>query len=216
MEGDLLTSGTISTVWRRTLGGFRVYAKRYRYSSPRWRYLFYKNRGRMEVWSYSRLRELGIPCPEVLAFCEKTRYGRFHWCLIVTKEIPNSRNLFDLLSTDQEDTSLRTRIMERLGHLVGIMHRQNFFHRDLKLRNIIWEDTDGSDVRLFFMDCPRGHKGWHFSRSALYDLWTLHKHCRLVCTDKEWRTFLETYVTHSDFSIETLQRAIDKEGEKRA
>ena len=189
-EGQLLYKGSISTVWRHRLGDCGIYAKRYRYATPRWRYLFRMSRGRNELRSYEYFRQLGIPCPEVLAFAENRKWGRFNWCVIVTKEIPYAQNLYVIYKDKELDESLRLGMMRQLGQYVAFMHRNKFYHHDLKLRNVLRSGDGG----LYFIDCPRGNKRpWHSPRAEKYDLKTLYKHAAEVCSPLEWRTFLEAY-----------------------
>lgn len=204
-EGRLLYAGSISTVWRHRLGDFGIYAKRYRYATPRWRYLFRKSRGNNELWSYKRLGQLGVPCPEVLAFAEKRKWGRFYQCVIVTKEITRARDLYVVFREKQLDSPLRARIMEKLGHYVAVMHEKKFYYHDLKLRNVLWQEGSMDDEGLYFIDCPRGrNRPWHSYRSALYDLKTLFKHARQVCSPLELKGFLEAYAGRCRFSMTRL------------
>lgn len=210
-EGQLLSAGSISTVWRHHLADCGIYAKRYRYATPRWRYIFRKSRGKNELWSYEFFRQFGIPCPEVLAFAEVRKWGRFYHCLIVTREIPLACDLSVLFRDKRLDSSLRTHIMEALGNYVALLHGEKFYYHDLKLRNILWKEDNGKNGELYFIDCPRGRKmPWHSYRAALYDLKTLYKHAYQVCSPVEWKSFLSAYESSSHFPIAKLMANIDK------
>ena len=209
-EGQLLYAGSISTVWRHRLGDFGIYAKRYRYSTPRWRYLFRKSRGKNELWSYKRFGQLGVPCAEVLCFAEKRKWGRFYQCVIVTKEITRASDLYVIFREKRLDSSLRIRIMEKLGHYVSVMHGARFYYHDLKLRNILWQEDSIDDEGLYFIDCPRGRNmPWHSYRSAMYDLKTLFKDARQVCSPPELKGFLEEYASCSNLSMSRLITDLD-------
>jgi tRNA A-37 threonylcarbamoyl transferase component Bud32 len=211
-EGQLLYEGSISTVWRHRMGDCGIYAKRYRYSTPRWEYLFRKSRGENELWSYECFRQFGIPCPEVLAFAEVRKWGRFYHCVIVTKEIPHAPDLSVLFRDNRLESSLRIRIMEKLGHYVALLHGEKFYYHDLKLRNILWKEDSGKNEGLYFIDCPRGRKmPWHSYRAALYDLKTLYKHAHQVCSPTEWQSFLTAYAAHGRFSETNLMTDITKD-----
>ena len=210
-EGQLLYEGSISTVWRHRLGDYGIYAKRYRYATPRWRYLFRKSRGMNELWSYECFRQLGIPCPEVLAFAELRKWGRFHHCVIVTNEIPNACDLGVIFRGKKLESSLRMAIMEKVGHYVALMHGERFYYHDLKLRNILWKEDSGKDEGLYFIDCPRGRKmPWHSYRATMYDLKTLYKNSHQICSPAEWQSFLSAYADRSHFTITKLMVDIDK------
>lgn len=211
-EGQLLYEGSISTVWHHRLGDCGIYAKRYRYATPRWRYLFRKSRGRNELWSYECFRQFGIPCPEVLAFAELRKWGRFHHCVIVTREIPRACDLDVIFREKRLESFVRMSIMEKVGHCVALMHGERFYCHDLKLRNILWKEDRGKDEGLYFIDCPRGRKmPWHSYRAAMYDLKTLYKNAHQICSPDEWQSFLSAYAGRSHFPITKLMVGIDSD-----
>lgn len=193
-QGDPLHEGTISTVWHHQMGDCKIYAKRYEYDRPRLRYRFYPSRGKNEVRSYRHFRHMGIPCPDVTAFAEHQVGGRFAWCLLVTREIPNSLNLQQLFSSDHLAADSRLAIMKRLGQFAAQMHRAGFYHRDLKLRNVLLQADNGQDLGLHFIDCPRGRKQiFRRDHGALYDLRSIYKHAHLYCSTEEWHALLAAY-----------------------
>jgi tRNA A-37 threonylcarbamoyl transferase component Bud32 len=100
--------------------------------------------------------------------------------------------------------------MEKLGHYVAVMHGARFYYHDLKLRNILWQEDSIDDEGLYFIDCPRGrNKPWHSYRSAMYDLNTLFKDARKVCSPPELKGFLEEYVGCSNLSMTRLISDLD-------
>ena len=210
-EGQLLYKGSISTVWRHRVGDCGIYAKRYQYATPRWGYLFRKSRGKNELWSYECFRQYGIPCPDVLAFAEVRKWGRFYQCMIVTKEIEHACDLNVIFREQRLESSLRIGIMEKVGHYLSLMHGKRFYYHDLKLRNILWKEDSGKDEGLYFIDCPRGRKmPWHSYRATMYDLKTLYKNSHQICSPAEWQSFLSAYADRSHFPITKLMVDIDK------
>jgi tRNA A-37 threonylcarbamoyl transferase component Bud32 len=78
--------------------------------------------------------------------------------LVVTREILRCRNLADLMGDPAfaRDAAVRRHILACLGRFAGMAHRRGFFHRDLKLRNILVQDFPAPDGKVFWIDCPKG------------------------------------------------------------
>jgi hypothetical protein len=99
-----------------------------------------------------RLDEYGIATPQVLGYAIYHAGGILRRCDVVTREIPKSRDLSDVLvhgSEEQRDAGLVI-TAQLIGQLAGVGAR----HQDLNVKNILLaEDVDG--VRAYVLDVDR-------------------------------------------------------------
>jgi len=138
-----------------------VYFKRYVYPPKRWfEFVLRPGKAGVEAWAYSTLRRLGIPTLEVLAFGEQRRFGALAASCIVTHEIPNSQDL-SRYGPDvwyhlqpEERKRIYDDVSKKLIAQMQCAHGSNFFHHDLKWRNILLQ-KDGSGFTPVWIDAPR-------------------------------------------------------------
>lgn len=164
-SGQEVARGNHVNVWRTPLTAAgraeTLYIKRYTYEDAPWRYWGRYSRAWNEVRNYRTFRDLGIPGPEVVATGETRSWRGLHQGLVVTREIARCRNLADLVTDPAfgRDHGVRRHILARLGLFAALAHRHAFFHRDLKLRNILVQDFPAPDCGVYWIDCPKG--GFH-------------------------------------------------------
>lgn len=164
--GDLLVSTALSVkCYRCDMGRQQtVYFKRYVPSKKAWyEFLLRPSKPAVECWAYSRLRELGIPTLEVVAFAERRRFGIFLAGCIVTRGIPDTMDL-DAFARNVWCHWPRARRVETARVVAAtllaqarIAHRNGFFHHDLKWRNILVNPA-GEPGSLVWIDAPRASR----------------------------------------------------------
>ncbi len=169
--------------------------KRYFYTSTR--YAGRLSRSTVECLNFLAWKRLGIPGPETLAVGEIRRCGLLRQAVIVTRFIPGCITLAEYCRSPgfQQDAARRGCVLEQAATLAGRAHAKGFFHRDLKLRNILVQHPGGAESpHVFWIDCPRG--GFHRldrRRLAKADLADMGKLLYPAITEEERQQFLEAY-----------------------
>ena len=190
-EGVLVESANGSEVWRISItdstGVERVlYLKKYLiYNSRRLRSEFLKgaffgrSKARREFANLERLRGFEIDVTAPVAFGEERSLGRLTRCFLMTEEVPESRNLDEVLMKELPEMpgrlakSTRRSLIFRLAETTRKMHRNGFVHRGFFFRNILISGNRFN--RVFVFDAPRGRKwpGWLLGRKPEKDLATI-------------------------------------------
>ena len=139
----------------------RAYVKQF-HLHPSLNYLIHlicTGRARRALRATLMLEQHGFNAPRPLALMEK-RYGPF--CtdsILITKDVPDSVQLserLDQLGADSSKVGLnkKCRLIRKFGRLVGQMHQVGILHGDLRLRNVLVQEQDGSPV-FWFIDNER-------------------------------------------------------------
>ncbi len=154
-----------------------VYFKRYVYPPRRWfEFVLRPGKAAVEAWAYATLQQLGIPTLEVVAFGEQRVFGALVASFIVTREVPYSQDLrrygaevWYHLPLEERQRIYRE-IAGKLVEQVRTAHAANFFHHDLKWRNILLQEG-GSSFTPVWIDAPRASR-MHIRRrrGAVVDL----------------------------------------------
>lgn len=199
-RGQQVASGHHVNVWRTPLesAGRRevLYIKRYIYEDRPARYWGRGSRALVEFRNYSVFQTLGIPGPEAVAVAEVRSSRGLHQALIVTREIPDCRNLAAVVGTEEFRTrpKLRRHLLAQAARLAGTAHRHAFYHRDLKLRNVLVQNFSAADCGIHWIDCPKGGfrrlNRRHFAAADLGDMARL---LRPAVSAAEWQEFLAAY-----------------------
>jgi len=199
-RGCRVARGRTVQAWRTTveLAGQPevLYIKCYHYASRPFSYWARASRAWREARNYLTFARLGIPGPELVAVGEERRGYGLQRALIVTREVPDTRNLEDALETPEFRTqaALRCRILEQAATLAGRAHQQRFYHRDLKVRNLLVQGFPSPDCRLFWIDCPLGGFYWlGGAHLASADVEDMGKSLRRVVLPEEWAAFRRAY-----------------------
>jgi tRNA A-37 threonylcarbamoyl transferase component Bud32 len=143
-------------------GGETVYFKCYRYPGKEGRYFMQRSRAGNEVYSYRQFAGMGVTTVMPLALGEIRKFGTLPAACVVTREIPDAISLDEFarlywcnMPADGKSRAYRE-ISSEIIRQLQLAHRHNFFHYDLKWRNIlVYRDTDGRH-RTAWIDCPRG------------------------------------------------------------
>ena len=93
-----------------------------------------KQRTRREAKVFSRLKEIGVPVPDLIDYSDKA--------MTITMERLEGKKVRDIL-----DAGNCERLGRELGRKVGLMHSHNIVHGDLTTSNMIFQDS-----RVYFID----------------------------------------------------------------
>jgi tRNA A-37 threonylcarbamoyl transferase component Bud32 len=163
--GETKMSGSVVTrCYRMVLSdGEAVFFKRYVYPRTR-RYLleFWLRPGKaaVEAWAYRKLQQIGIPTLDVVAFGERRKWGMLTATFVVTKEVPNSRTMFEFARDvwihlpPEERRRVYQEISSQLISQLQKAHSNRLFHHDLKWRNILIHEYSGHYIPIW-IDAPR-------------------------------------------------------------
>lgn len=187
-----------------------VYFKLYGYGSFRRSAsrMLKKSRSAGEFANLKFFRELGIPACEPMIQGEyRSGWGLLKNCLIVTREIEGTERLDRFIpeleaGSDPEEVkqSIRRQIIESLAASARKIHGRQFYHEDLKWRNVLVRRVgeEGKEVEVFWIDCPNGYfdrtGGLRRKHGVVKDVATLDHLAWRNCTDEERRYFLSCYL----------------------
>ena len=108
-----------------------------------------------------QLRQLGLPCPEQLAWGH-----RGHEEMLVTATVTDADTAYSILEHEQ-DEGRRRQLLDKFADLAGRLWRAGFYHLDMHLGNVL-VDSQGE---LLLVDLngirKRPWPGWLFDRSCL-------------------------------------------------
>ncbi len=152
--------------------------------------------------------KIGIPACEPIAQGEYRNFlGIPRNCMIITREIMGAKQLdhfvrdleLDDLSSETK-LLIRRNIIKSLAHNTKKIHDHNFYHDDLKWRNILVRYVAGGnyDVEIFWIDCPNGYfdktGGLRQNHGVIKDIATLDHLAWRNCTKDERKYFLSCYL----------------------
>ncbi|RPI26032.1 MAG: hypothetical protein EHM61_12795 [Acidobacteria bacterium] len=195
-EGDCVSQSSTSETRRQALGNLLVYVKRRFYEPASWRYLARASRGSCEWANNKSLRQLGIRCPELVCLGEKRRVGRLCWSTLVTREVPDSRNLLECFQDPafRHGQEKRREVLSELAASLRLLHRRDFVLHDARLRNVLHQEDGEAGCRLYFIDCPRGgYRRFLVRRAVRRDLSRLREDLTENCGEEAWEVFREAY-----------------------
>lgn len=180
-----------------------TFVKIYSYRKSPFQRLWRRGIARIEARNLLFFKSISIPTPRVVAWGQrKNVIGQIVDEFIITEAIPETQTLDEFMTTACPDRSQplycsrRDSIIDQLSHTTRAIHAHNFYHQDLKWRNILVR-ANGDQTELFWIDCPKGdftRSATHQSRRALKDCATLDKLGRLHCTKEERLRFVAGYL----------------------
>ncbi|MCB1801720.1 MAG: hypothetical protein KDI82_08550 [Gammaproteobacteria bacterium] len=202
--GDVLVSKSkeVTRCYRCDLDdGRSVYFKRYIYPWRRWREFWMRPaKSAVEYWAYSRLRSLGIPTLNVVAFGEQRRLAALGGGCIVTEGIPDTIDL-EQFAREVWCRWPRARRRDSARAIASVILRQarrahdgGFFHHDLKWRNLLI-GADGDPRSLVWIDAPRASRmRLRHRRGVITDLSGLARIAISLFSRSECMRFLRIYL----------------------
>ena len=180
-----------------------VYVKVYSYKKHPFQRLWRKGTAHNEARNLLFFRAIGISSPRVIAWGErKNAIGKIVEDFIITEAVSDTLPLYELIPTACPDRSTptyckrRDSILDQLGRWTSAMHAYQFYHQDLKWRNILGR-VNGANIELFWIDCPKGNFNslpFQQTRGRLKDCATLDKLAHLHCSKEERLCFVAAYL----------------------
>jgi hypothetical protein len=180
-----------------------VFFKQYAFASPSWKFLGRASKARREFENYEVFQRLGIASAERVACGEQRDWmGRLRRAFIVTRAVPNASTLLEFVpkhcpdAASPERKKVRTAIIAQLAGMTRRIHEANFFHNDLFWRNILVQFSPGAELKLCWIDCPRGRfRPWFRRHQArLRDLAALDQPSEKFFAPRERIAFTKLYV----------------------
>ena len=160
---EQVTRDSISGVSRLGLGA-TYYIKVFAGRKSRLRHLLGVSRYQRELGNLAYFRSLGLHTPDLVAAGYRTRAGLLQDAVLVTREVGAATDLLDLVRSDRFYARGRQgarRLLAQLAAATRTLHADGFYHQDLKPRNVL-VSAEGDEPRLYFFDCPRGHRPYRF------------------------------------------------------
>ena len=181
--------------------GGKVFFKRYVYPPRKWLEFWLRpSKAAVEAFGYARLRQLGVPTLETLALGEVRSFGMLKGTFLVTRGVPNTTDM-EAFARDfwrPMEARARRRVYEEIStkllQQVRRAHGADFFHHDLKWRNIlIRQDTDS--YTPLWIDCPRArYQHLRRRRGVMVDLSGLARLALSYCSLYDRYRFLRRYL----------------------
>ncbi len=184
--------------------GEQVFFKRYLYFDRPFKFFLKPSETAVEVFSYRKMAESGVPTAEPIAVGEMRICGTLLSCCIVTRSLPQTINLIDYALNEwrQLPTTARRRAANFIADIIcrdfKKMHARNFFHIDPKWRNILIrrDEKDKSKIQgLWWIDSPRGKilSGSRHDYGMIYDLANLSRNALSFLNRSQRLRFLYDY-----------------------
>ncbi len=224
-DDNLLTDNAGKRVWKIRLpreAGSATVAYKYCQGKTPWRYLVDLSHPAREWRNYQVLYHLGIPAAEVLAYGESRRGWKLEDSFIVTRFIEGTRDGTDFMPDGprRNDLALRRRFCAMIAPHAAALHRNNFFHKALHPRNVLYRGDTPETMEIFFIDVARCRIRfpWRMKYAILFDLYTPLRDLKLPA--EESRAFIAKYLENypecplSAAEIEHALRAYRRHGNR--
>ncbi len=159
LQGERITYDPLSELIRVNRHGIDYYVKRYRNAGKGLRRYAARPRIKAEWQNLKRFAKWGIPTAEVIAQGLERKAGAFVRGAMITREIPDSRDLADLANQGSpllEDRLWVKQVSAQVADAARIMHSHKFTHNDLKWRNLLVDEQ----LKVYLIDCPAGTFWW--------------------------------------------------------
>ncbi|NQZ58958.1 MAG: hypothetical protein HRT88_16015 [Lentisphaeraceae bacterium] len=178
-----------------------VYFKTYSFHGQLTDYLMRQSKCATEVNSYQIIKKIGIPTIETVAFGEHRILGMLRSCCVVTIGVENTTQLEDFAfdtwyhMPQDEKTKAFDDIFNETALFTRKAHKANFFHYDLKWRNILVSKNEEGHYHTTWIDCPRGKKmTLRAKRGQMVDLSCLTRLALSYLTRSQRMRFLKVYL----------------------
>ena len=139
----------------------QTFVKVYSYRTSPFQRLWRRGTARIEARNLLFFKSVGIPTPRVVAWGQRRNaIGTIVDDYIITEAIPETQTLDEFITSACPDRSQplyrsrRDSIIDQLSHTTRAIHAHNFYHQDLKWRNILAR-INGDQTELFWIDCRK-------------------------------------------------------------
>ena len=223
-EGETVASDVLGEVLRFQVDDETYYIKRYKAAGKKLRRYLGRSRIHSEWNNLSKLKQLGVPVPKIVAYGELRINGQYQHGAMITRAVENSIDLQQAIQDNPElvhNKKWLQSVMQQVADYVRIMHEQRFIYQDLNWRNIL-VNTEG-DPQVCFIDCPSGgfKFGFALQRGLIRDLAHLDKVARLYLKATDLLRFymmyhrIEQLTKHDKKEIERIRHLHDKHRERK-
>jgi hypothetical protein len=117
------------------------------------------SRYRREVNNLQYFSALGLSTPPLVAYGHESRFGLVQRAVLVTAEVRAASDLEQIIQQGAlyvDGVGGAREILGKLARATRLLHRDGFYHKDLKPRNVLVAREPG-EFQLYFFDCPSGH-----------------------------------------------------------
>ncbi len=198
------------------------YLKQFHFQDDQWRHRFRPSKAAVEAANYRRLRQAGVPVPDLIAYGSRRAGWRLLGGFILTRAIeadPLDRWWISRQSIGGPTDAQRRSLAAALLDLLARMHGAGLYHVDLQWRNLLARSS-GDRVDLFVIDSSRGGRRWSpwmKRHGRLRDLSSLEKSARQFVELRERLRFLRQYVaaTNCGEAPRDLARRIARDRAKK-
>ncbi|CAH0193411.1 3-deoxy-D-manno-octulosonic acid kinase [Pseudomonas sp. Bi70] len=207
LEGERLTSDTLSDVIRVDIEGVRYYVKRYWGAGKGVRRFLGRPRVKAEWQNLKLFAKWGIPTAPIVAHGLERRHGTFVRGALITRELEGTLDMAALANSQDarlHDAAWVDCVSRQLAGATRLMHDHRFTHNDLKWRNLLVNDK----AELFFIDCPTGSfwRGYLLHYRIVKDLACLDKVAKYHLSQTQRLRFYLQYCQRSRLSKTDKQR----------
>lgn len=199
LDGERIASDPLSKVLRVEIAGIRYYVKQYWGAGKGLRRWLGRPRVKAEWQNLRHFARWGIPTAPIVAWGLERRCGLFVRGAMITRELPQTRDLAELASVrdpGQRDSRFTdrgwvNRVSAQIAAATRCMHERHFTHNDLKWRNLLVDEAG----QVYLIDCPSGSFWWGplLRRRIVKDLACLDKVARQVLSRSQRLRFYLQY-----------------------
>lgn len=153
-----------------------------------------------EYGNLRRMREYGIPCPDVVFYGHRNVGGQWQ-AVLITRSLTEYQPLEHCLNAiAQDDVAARRALLASVAHTLSRMHNHHLRHGSLYAKHILvrarrsaGSNHDGAcEFDSVVIDLERMRTCFPLSRLALRDLDQLHR--RWNRREEDWETFIDSYL----------------------
>jgi tRNA A-37 threonylcarbamoyl transferase component Bud32 len=145
-----------------------------------------------------KLQQLGVSTPDVLAYAIYQAGAILRRSDVVTREVPNSRDLSDVLLSKNE--TLRATGLSAAARLVGQLALVGARHHDLNVKNVLLANDGEDGLRALILDVDR------VTFHAPGDVTILERNLeRFVRSARKWRDRRDANISDGELDRFTLE-----------